>query len=59
MYPEILKLVGWVERAGWEPGRNDAEQFCNYDPEGFLAIEEGGKFLGGGAMIWAGGDDPA
>lgn len=51
VYPELVTLVGWAEEEGWEPGHHDAEQFWNYDPEGFLAIEEDGEFLGGGAII--------
>lgn len=51
VYPELVTLVGWAEQEGWEPGHHDAAQFWNYDPEGFLAIEEGGEFLGGGAII--------
>ena len=51
VHPELVTLVGWAEQEGWEPGHYDAEQFWNYDPEGFLAIEEDGEFLGGGAII--------
>ena len=48
VYPELVTLVGWAEQEGWEPGHYDAEQFWNCDPEGFVAIEEDGEFLGGG-----------
>ncbi|MCH1494275.1 MAG: GNAT family N-acetyltransferase [Rubripirellula sp.] len=50
-YPELEKLVSWAREEGWEPGVNDAQQFWAYDPEGFLACEEGGQFAGGGAII--------
>lgn len=48
---ELQRQVQWAADEGWEPGVNDAGIFWNLDPEGFLAIEEHGEFLGGGAII--------
>ena len=50
-YQELVRQVQWAEQEGWEPGVNDADQFWQLDPEGFLAIEQDGQFLGGGAII--------
>ncbi|MGC6443589.1 MAG: GNAT family N-acetyltransferase [Rubripirellula sp.] len=50
-YPELEKLVSWARDEGWEPGLNDAQQFWAYDADGFLAIQESGKFVGGGAIV--------
>ena len=48
---ELKRQVLWAQKEGWEPGKDDAELFWNLDPEGFLAIEEGGRHVGGGAVI--------
>ena len=50
-YQELVQQVQWADREGWEPGVNDADQFWQLDPEGFLAMEQEGQFLGGGAII--------
>ena len=48
---ELTQQVEWAKAEGWEPGRDDAELFWHLDPEGFLALEQDGKFIGGGAII--------
>jgi len=48
---EVQKLVEWAGDEGWNPGINDAQSFWNLDPEGFLAIADNDKVIGGGAMI--------
>jgi GNAT superfamily N-acetyltransferase len=48
---EATTLVSWAEREGWNPGRNDAALFWELDPDGFLALEEQGQMVGGGAII--------
>lgn len=48
---EVQKLVKWAGDEGWNPGINDALSFWNLDPEGFLAIADNDKVIGGRAMI--------
>jgi hypothetical protein len=48
---EVQKLVAWAGDEGWNPGVNDAQCFWNLDPDGFLAIAENDKVIGGGATI--------
>ena len=48
---EVQQLVAWAGDEGWNPGVNDAQSFWNLDPDGFLAIAENDKFIGGGAII--------
>lgn len=48
---EIRQLVDWAAEEGWNPGLNDADCFWRLDPEGFLALEEEGQLIGGGAIV--------
>ena len=48
---EVQDLVEWAGDEGWNPGINDAQCFWNLDPEGFLAIAENDRVIGGGAII--------
>lgn len=53
---EVQQLVAWAGDEGWNPGVNDAQAFWNLDPDGFLAIAENDKLIGGGAIIRHGDD---
>lgn len=48
---EVRQLVAWAGEEGWNPGLRDADSFWNADPAGFLAMEEAGRMIGGGAVI--------
>jgi GNAT superfamily N-acetyltransferase len=48
---EAGSLIEWAAQEGWNPGRNDAEIFWSTDPEGFIAAEQAGEPIGGGAVI--------
>lgn len=48
---ELDQLVSWAQAEGWEPGFHDAKYYWELDPEGYLAIEEDDRFVGGGAII--------
>lgn len=48
---ELVTLVEWAAAEGWNPGLHDAACFWNADPDGYLAIELNGKFIGGGAIV--------
>ncbi|WP_339743352.1 GNAT family N-acetyltransferase [uncultured Rubinisphaera sp.] len=50
-FEELQLLVDWAGKEGWNPGLNDVDSFWNLDPEGFLALCENDKFIGGGAII--------
>lgn len=48
---ELRTLVGWAAAEGWNPGIHDAESFWTLDPDGYLALEQNGQLIGGGANI--------
>jgi len=48
---ELDILVDWATKEGWNPGIDDAEVFWKTDPEGFVALEVGGKMIGGGSIV--------
>lgn len=48
---ELGIAVEWAAKEGWNPGLDDAEVFWHTDPEGFIALEKGGKFIGSGSII--------
>ncbi len=48
---EVAQLVTWAGDEGWNPGLHDAQLFWDLDPEGYLALEEDGRMIGGGAII--------
>ena len=50
-HAEEQSLIAWAAGEGWNPGRHDAENFCQLDPEGFLAIEVDGQLVGGGSIV--------
>ncbi|MEM1112801.1 MAG: GNAT family N-acetyltransferase [Pseudomonadota bacterium] len=47
---EVDELVDWAALEGWNPGLHDADIFWENDSEAFLAAEQGGKVIGGGAI---------
>jgi GNAT superfamily N-acetyltransferase len=47
---EADSLLEWAAQEGWNPGKNDADIFWNTDPEGFIAAEQAGELIGGGAI---------
>ena len=49
--PELRRQIELADQEGWEPGAYDADLFWYLDPDGFLAIEENGQTVGGGAII--------
>jgi GNAT superfamily N-acetyltransferase len=49
--PELETLVKWAADEGWNPGRYDADIFWQTDPDGFIAAEVGGEFVGGGSIV--------
>jgi GNAT superfamily N-acetyltransferase len=53
---ELDELVGWTVEEGWNPGIGDADIFWTNDPDGFIAAELDGEFLGGGAITCYQGD---
>jgi len=53
--PEFHQLMQWAEAEGWNPGLNDEEIFWQTDPEAFIAIEDDGRMVGGGAIVSYGG----
>ena len=48
---ELDILVGWAADEGWNPGLSDADIFWATDPEGFIAAELQGEFVGGGSIV--------
>lgn len=48
---EVTTLVAWAADEGWNPGPHDAHAFRQANPEGFLALELDGEFIGGGACV--------
>lgn len=48
---EFHQLMLWAAAEGWNPGLNDEEIFWQTDPEAFIAIEDGGRMVGGGAIV--------
>lgn len=48
---EVQTLLEWAATEGWNPGVNDAACFWKLDPDGFLAMDVGGRIVGGGAII--------
>lgn len=52
---ELDILVDWAANEGWNPGLSDAETFWATDPEGFIAAELNGEFVGGGSIVSYGG----
>jgi GNAT superfamily N-acetyltransferase len=48
---EVAQLVTWAGDERWNPGLHDAQLFWDLDPEGYLALEEDGRMIGGGAII--------
>jgi GNAT superfamily N-acetyltransferase len=52
---EFHQLMLWAAAEGWNPGLNDEEIFWQTDPEAFIAIEEGGRMVGGGSIVCYGG----
>jgi predicted N-acetyltransferase YhbS len=47
---EVQQLVEWAAAEGWNPGRHDAEIFWHTDPAAFVAAEQDGELIGGGAI---------
>lgn len=35
---ELNIVISWAESEGWNPGRDDADNFYNTDPQGFLSV---------------------
>jgi hypothetical protein len=54
--PELDQLVEWAAGEGWNPGLDDAEVFWATDPDGFIAAELDGEFVGGGSVVSYGGE---
>ncbi|MGF6691618.1 GNAT superfamily N-acetyltransferase [Metapseudomonas resinovorans] len=54
--PELDELVGWAAREGWNPGLHDAQLFWATDPEAYIAAEQDGELIGGGAITSYGGE---
>ncbi len=52
---ELDTLVDWAADEGWNPGIHDAGIFWGTDPEGYVAAEAGGEFIGGGSVVAYGG----
>lgn len=48
---ELDRVIDWAANEGWNPGLHDAEIFWNTDPEGFVAAEQKGQFIGGGSIV--------
>lgn len=48
---EFHQLMQWAAAEGWNPGLSDEELFWQTDPEAFIAIEDGGRMVGGGAIV--------
>jgi GNAT superfamily N-acetyltransferase len=48
--PELDELVDWAAREGWNPGLHDADLFWATDPEAFIAADQDGEMIGGGAI---------
>ncbi|MFM8356888.1 MAG: GNAT family N-acetyltransferase [Gammaproteobacteria bacterium] len=48
--PEVDTLVDWAATEGWNPGLDDAELFWANDPQAFVAAEQSGELVGGGAI---------
>ena len=53
---EFDVLVDWADEEGWNPGLHDAEIFWATDPQGFVAAELKGEFVGGGSIVSYGGE---
>jgi GNAT superfamily N-acetyltransferase len=47
---EVDTLIEWAAAEGWNPGQQDANCFWATDPDGFIAAEQGGSLIGGGAI---------
>jgi len=47
----LVKLIEMAGREGWNPGIHDAQTFYKVYPEGFVGVEEGNTFAGGGAIV--------
>lgn len=47
---EVDTLVEWAASEGWNPGRDDADLFWAHDPQAFVAAEQAGDLIGGGAI---------
>jgi GNAT superfamily N-acetyltransferase len=48
--PELGELVDWAAEEGWNPGLHDADLFWATDPEAFIAADQDGEMIGGGAI---------
>ena len=48
---EFDVLVEWAASEGWNPGLQDADSFWSADPQGFVAVEIGGKLAAGGSIV--------
>lgn len=48
---EVKELFQWAEFEGWNPGINDSKCIWNIDPDGFLALVQNGKMIGGVAIF--------
>ncbi len=49
-------LIDWAGKEGWNPGLYDADIFWDTDPDGFIAAELDGEFIGGGSIVSYQGD---
>ena len=47
----VRTMLEWATAEGWNPGLADAELFWETDPDGFVAVEEGGALVGGGSIV--------
>lgn len=47
---EVNTLVEWAALEGWNPGHDDADLFWAHDPQAFIAAEQSGALVGGGAV---------
>lgn len=43
---EVRIAADWAADEGWNPGVNDAEVFCEADPQGFFVALENGQPVG-------------
>lgn len=53
---EVDQLVAWAAEEGWNPGLHDAGLFWATDPEAFIAADQDGELVGGGAITSYGGE---
>jgi ribosomal protein S18 acetylase RimI-like enzyme len=48
---EMVTLVSWAEKEGWNPGPYDAEVFYNTDPDGHYGFFLNGEMIAGGSVV--------